>query len=73
MRVCVYVCVYNICIYMRKQECVNKDYAKNTETLKNRNEHMNVHINCRPRNLRNQGAQCARPKVRNVRSPRCAM
>ena len=34
---------------------------------------MNVHINCRPRNLRNQGAQCARPKVRNVRSPRCAM
>ena len=49
---------------------------KNTETLKIRNEHMNVHINCRPRNLRNQGAQCARPKVRNVRnvrSPRCAM
>ena len=34
---------------------------------------MNVHINCRPRNLRNQGAQCARPKARNVRSPRCAM
>jgi hypothetical protein len=55
------------------QECVNKDFAKITETPEIRNEHMNVHMDFRLRNVRSQGAQCAPPKVRNVRSPRCAM